>query len=58
MFDRTCPSFILIPHLKARGHPLRAFFFTSRKEGNIKKPPLISHKMAANRTDAFMVLAA
>jgi hypothetical protein len=27
-------------------------------EGNIKKLPLISHKVAANWTDAFEVLAA
>ena len=30
----------------------------ARAGGNIKKLPLISHKMAANRNDAFVVLAA
>jgi hypothetical protein len=28
------------------------------KQGDIKKPPLISHKAAANRTDALKVLTA
>jgi hypothetical protein len=30
----------------------------AQHQGNIKKLPLISHKAAANRTDALKVLAA
>jgi hypothetical protein len=49
--------FLLLTFKRLAG-PLASLLFTSRKGGNIKKPPLISHKMAANRNDAFMVLAA
>jgi hypothetical protein len=52
------PELHLDSSLEGSRAPLASLLFTSRKEGNIKKPPLISHKMAANRTDAFMVLAA